>query len=263
MKKVIVIDDESIQRRGLVSTTPWESCGCQVIGEADNVREAVELIRATSPHIVVTDIKMPGMTGLEMIGLLRGGCDCEFIIISGYSEFSYAKQALKLGVAHYLLKPIDDEELLAALKDTVARVEEKEKIRRMEQQLSSGRAAQEDSLFKNFGSGKPVDKYLEKALAFIGENCHQNLTVQEVAEHLHISASYFWKLFQSQMSCTFGDYLTECRIRKAIHYLADEEMKVYDIAAACGYKDTRYFSSVFKKVVGVTPTEYRMGKSGK
>lgn len=260
MRKVIVIDDETIQRRGLVSKTPWKSCGCEVVGEADNVQDALILVRRAKPHIIVTDIKMPGLSGLDLIEMLREEWSGECIIISGYEDFSYAKHALKLGVRHYLLKPVDDNEFVDALRDVATRLDEQEAMRKIELELENRNISPSDSLYRNYGNSKQ-DKYLEKAVVYIAENCDKNLLVQDVADYLHISASYFWKLFSRRMSCTFNDYLTECRIRKAIRFLDDENMKVYEIAAACGYKDTRYFSGIFKKIVGITPTEYRDGKT--
>lgn len=259
MMKVIVIDDELIQRKGLVSITPWEQCGCEIAGEAGNAADALKDIRTIMPDIVITDIKMPGMSGLELIHLLRQEIDCEFIVISGYSEFSYAKQALEMGVRHYLLKPVDDEELLEAIRQTVFRIVEKRSIEKLKMESKSGNF--DDRMFKNFGKGKIKDKYLEKALNYIADHCNRNLTIKEVADTLHISSSYLWKLFANHMKHTFNEYLTLCRVRRAVEYLKDENLKIYEISEACGYKDTRYFSSVFKKIVGITPTDYREGRN--
>lgn len=263
MKKVIVIDDESIQRHGLISSVPWQLCGCEVIGEADNVEDALQLIRTTAPQIIVTDICMPGMTGLEMIHLLQAEIECEFIIISGYSEFAYAKEALSLGVVSYLLKPIGDDELIEALESAVSRIDKRERLRTIEEERSAmdGEKTISQDILENYGCKKTKDVMMQTALEYIRNNCHKNLTVQQVSDYLHISTSYFWKRFSSQMPCTFNDYLTECRIRKAIQLLGDHEMRIYEIAAQCGYKDHRYFSNVFRKLVGVTPTEYRNGSA--
>lgn len=263
MKKVAVIDDEWMQRKGLVTMTPWESLGCHVVGEAQNARDALEMIQRTRPDIVITDIKMPGMSGLEMIELLRNETNCEFIIISGYGEFAYAKQALQFGVRRYLLKPVDDEELLEAIKFAVKCSDERNKLQKLELEKRHGDMCGEkgdgEFLYKNFGNGKSQEQYVEKAFKFIQAHCQENLTIKTVAEALHISSSYLWKLFSANTSQTFNEYLTMCRIRRSINLLEDGTRKVYQIAEQCGYKDTKYFSQVFKKYMGITPTEYRCG----
>lgn len=261
MLKIVVVDDEVIQRRGLVLTTSWEQFGCEVVGEAENAESALNIIRTVKPDIVVTDIKMPKKSGLELIQTLRDTLDCEFIIMSGYSEFSYAKQALEMGVHRYLLKPIDDEELAEAIESTAEYIKQKRNIQklRMESLANSQNSKASISFYENFGDGKPPNAYLEKALLYIMNHCDRNLTVREVAASMHISPSYLWKVFSEQTALTFNEYLTTCRIKKAIHLLRDEHMKIYEIAQSCGYKDTRYFSNVFRKVVGVNPSEYRGG----
>ena len=159
MKRVIVIDDEQIQRQGLVSMTPWEEVDCQVVGEAANAREGMELIRKLQPDIVIVDIRMPGESGLELIEKMQRESHVEYIILSGYGEFSYAQQAIRLGVRNYLLKPVDDDELLEAVRKAAAYVDEGKKRKKMELEHD----VQLD-IFRNFGEGKSKNQYLEKAI---------------------------------------------------------------------------------------------------
>src|SRR5690554_2261051 len=102
MFRIVVIEDEDLLRKGLVITTPWDECECQVVGEATNGLEGLELIKKLKPDIVFTDIKMSGLDGLSMIRKAKEFVnDTEFIILSGYNEFDYARQAIKLGVKEY------------------------------------------------------------------------------------------------------------------------------------------------------------------
>ena len=112
MYRVILVEDEDIIRRGIRSTVPWEQHGCIVAGEARNGEEGRALIERLEPDIVITDINMPVCSGLEMIAQTKCQYDYVTIILTGYSEFEYAKEAIKLGVAQYLSKPINGEELL-------------------------------------------------------------------------------------------------------------------------------------------------------
>jgi YesN/AraC family two-component response regulator len=140
MIKVVVVDDEVLLRKGLISTTPWSSLDCEVVGEASDADEGEEVIKNLQPDIVIMDIKMPGRTGLELIKSLKSEAGCEFIILSGYGEFSYAQKAIDLGVNSYLLKPVGDEELLEAIRKTVALVKEKAFYKKLNwNMISSGR----------------------------------------------------------------------------------------------------------------------------
>lgn len=117
MKKVILVDDEVFVRKGLLALIPWQELGYEVAGEADDGEEAMKLIDELNPDVVITDIRMPVMDGLRMIGTVRdsGGYIPKFIIISGYNDFKYAQQAVRYGVQDFILKPIDEDEMTVAL----------------------------------------------------------------------------------------------------------------------------------------------------
>ena len=116
MLKVVVIEDEELVRRGIVMAVDWASVDCEVVGEASNGEAGLELIARERPDIVVTDIRMPRMDGLEMLRRLREeGCGASVILLTAYSDFTYAQSALKLGAVDYLLKPFHDGELEAAV----------------------------------------------------------------------------------------------------------------------------------------------------
>ncbi|MWC28618.1 response regulator transcription factor [Paenibacillus sp. MMS18-CY102] len=118
MRKVILVDDEIFVRKGLMELIPWEEHGYQVVAEAEDGDEAVALIKQHQPDLVLTDIRMPGMDGLTLIAAIKesGSRSPEFIILSGYNEFSYAQRALRFGVQDFILKPIDEDELVGTLK---------------------------------------------------------------------------------------------------------------------------------------------------
>ena len=117
MYSVVVIDDNRIAVEAIVRSTDWDLCGCQVAGSAYDGVAGLRLIEEVQPDIVVIDIQMPGFNGLEVIGKMREQKkNIQFIIISGYSQFEYARQALRYGVKDYLLKPVMKEEMEAALK---------------------------------------------------------------------------------------------------------------------------------------------------
>ena len=130
MISIVIVEDESYIRKGMVMTTPWEQFGCKVIGEAGDGQEGYELIKKLTPDIIITDVNMPVMDGIEMLRKLEHVSNAECIIISGYSDFSYAQQAIKLGVRDYLLKPIDDDDFYRILNKVISYIEKKTQHRK-------------------------------------------------------------------------------------------------------------------------------------
>lgn len=248
MYKVLVVEDEEMARKGLILTQDWNALDCVVVGEAADGQAGMELARKLHPDIVITDVKMPGVTGVEMIqALRREGSEAEFVIITAHSDFTYAHNALKAGVADFLLKPFADEELEDALRKVIARIE-----KRHEQ-------PQEAEALVRFNIAKGgKSKYVEQAIGCIRTQYdNPGLTVTTVAEQLGISAGHLSRLFKKETDYTFGNYLTQYRIHTAMHMLKDITMKVYHVAEAVGYQDTTYFSTLFKRICGISPSDYQ------
>lgn len=125
MVKVIIVDDEDIIREGISNFIDWESLGLELVGQAANGKEAAELVSAAEPEIIITDVKMPMMTGIELLALAKEKCpDCAVIMISSYDQFEYAQQSLNLGAFAYLLKPIDTDRLIELLKAASSRIKQ-------------------------------------------------------------------------------------------------------------------------------------------
>lgn len=129
MYRVLIVDDEPIICKGLRETIEWDSLGLEISGEAHNGAEALELVRVNRPHILITDIRMPGMDGIQLVKAIRElGLNTRIIILSGFSDYAFLKEAIRLGVDSYLLKPIDNDELISNLADLVSNIE-KEMLR--------------------------------------------------------------------------------------------------------------------------------------
>lgn len=128
MKKVMIVEDEELILQGLRNILDWEALGLEVVHMAHDGIEALEMWEQEPVHIVVTDISMPGMGGLELLRNIRKQEEqVRFIILTGYDEFAYAREAIRLEVENYILKPIDEEELERQLKETVKKLDEMDK----------------------------------------------------------------------------------------------------------------------------------------
>ncbi|ASS70235.1 response regulator transcription factor [Bacillus atrophaeus] len=128
MYKVLLADDERIILDGIAGIIEWDSIGTSLIGKAQNGLDAYEFIMRYKPDIVISDIKMPGMNGLELIEKVSSECpSVQFILLSGFGEFEYAKQAMKYGVKHYLVKPCNEQQIISSLKEIIAEFKQKER----------------------------------------------------------------------------------------------------------------------------------------
>ncbi len=259
MIKVVVVEDESFIRRGMVLATPWEDFGCEVIGEAKDGEEGYELIMKLQPDLVITDVHMPVVDGIEMIKKLEGEVEVEWIIISGYDDFAYAQQAIKLGVKDYLLKPIEDEEFYSTLRNVIQLIVEKQKAETLEEKqrmLEEGKAELVlETTFDQTVDGRR--RYVTQAIACIEDRFRESISISEVADELEISESYLSRLFKTYTGYTFVEYLTDHRIKKAIELMKDRRLKIYEVAEQVGYQDAKYFSILFKKKMGVTPMTFK------
>lgn len=239
MKKVVIVEDEELVRRGIALAVDWQSVDCTVVGEAANGEEGLEIIRREKPDLIVTDIKMPRLDGIEMLRQLRAeGNAAAVILLTAYSDFAYAQSAVKLGAADYLLKPFHDGEL-------------EEAVRRLE--LGGGREAAGVELP---AGGK--SKYVMEVLRYVsGHYAEPDLGISQVAADLGISEGHLSHVFKKETGRTLGSYIADYRIQKAKELLRDCRCKVYEVAEQVGYRDITYFSATFKKAVGMSPSEFQ------
>jgi two-component system response regulator YesN len=244
MLKVLVVEDEEMIRRGIVLTVDWAALDCVVVGEAANGLEALEAVERLRPSLIITDLKMPQMDGLEMLRRLRElGNNVYVIILTAYDSFTYAQSALRLGAVDFLVKPFRDGDLEQAV--TALR-------RRMES--DSGEAA---LALPELRKGDK-SKYVLEAMDFIGRHySDSSISIGLIAQHLGISEGHLSHLFKKETDYTLLNYLTRYRIHKAMGLLKDCRVKVYEVAEQVGYRDITYFSATFKKLVGVSPSEYQ------
>ena len=249
MLKVLVVEDEEMIRKGIVLAVDWAALDCVVVGEASNGAQALEAVERYDPSLIITDLKMPVMDGLEMLRQLRErGNNAFVIILTAYDGFSYAQTALRLGAVDFLLKPFHDGELEQA----VTRLKQ-----RMDRAGQGGEKGPAPLPLPELKKGDK-SKYVLEAMAYIGEHYHEpNIGVAAIAQHLGISEGHLSHTFKKETDYTLLNYLTRYRIHRAMELLRDCRLKVYEVAEQVGYRDIAYFSATFKKLVGMSPSEYQ------
>lgn len=244
MLKVLVVDDEAIVRKGIVLGVDWMAMDCAIVGEASNGVEGLEAAENYNPNLIITDVRMPHMDGIEMMRELRSrGCRAHAIFLTAYSDFEYVRSAVQLGAADYLLKPFRDEELAAAIK----------RVHQKDEELSELSRKDMMPLVKGDKS-----KYVFEALSYIAEHyADSDINITGIANSLGVSEGHLSHVFKKETSYTVVSYLTQYRIHMAMQMLRDCRCKVYEVAEAVGYKDVAYFGSIFKKLTGLSPSEYQ------
>ncbi len=241
MYKIIICDDELIIRNGLKSLIESANSKFEIAGVASNGFEAYQQINDIQPEIVLMDINMPGMTGLEVIKEILPTLPLtKFIIISGYDEFEYAQQAIKLKAYDYLLKPIDKKNLFSVLENACNDYAKEKKVF-AEELTNENPTVQKkaiDCIYKNYNDSE--------------------LSLNTIAKQLHISESYLTRIIKNKTNMSFSDLLTKIRMEKAISLLlSNSNLTVLEISDRIGYKSQHYFSKVFKAYTGMTPTDYK------
>lgn len=246
MYRVLIVEDEEIIRKGLAFMMDWTKVDCVVVGDAADGAEGIEKIHSLQPDIVVTDIRMPVKDGLEMLAEALAETSFYAIVLSGYSDFQYAQQAIRLGVKDYLLKPVDFDELAACIQRIQGELE-----RARLRTASSGEPILEQASLNRYTSRR-VGALLNE----IKEGYPQRLSLQELGIKYQMSPSYLNTQFKKETGYTFNDFLNRYRILMANELLQQQPtLKIYEVADRVGFSDYKYFIKVFKKYVGYPPLE--------
>lgn len=247
MYRAIVVDDEVFMREGMRLMIDYEKCGFTLAGEAADSGQALALIEAKAPHLLITDVMMPGLQGTELAQLVaKWHPDMLIIFISGYRNFAFAKAAIRAQALGYLVKPIDPDavhELLMLAKDTLDR-----RARR-----SGDEPEHTDTLVR-------TSETTRQALTYIEANYARELSVADIAGELHINPAYLGQVVRKNTGQTIHAHITRVRIEKACVLLRNTSMNVSEIAQSVGVTDVGYFSLLFARQMGVRPREYRKNR---
>lgn len=243
MYKIFLADDEIWETIGLKKLIEKSGLPVQVVGEAENGIVALEQIEKKRPDILISDIRMPGLNGLELSQKMKEkNLDVPIILLSGYAEFEYARTALRWGVKEYLLKPVEQE----VLNETLGKmIEGREAMVKLQEEQVLEQETTENGVM------------MKRILREIQQSYTEDITLNNLAEKYSISESRLSTRLKENLGMSFSKYLASQRIQLAKELLTDDRLSVEQIAQMVGYRDYFYFIRVFKKVTGVTPSVYR------
>jgi len=244
----VVAEDEAALRTNLVKKILAADSGLRCLGAASDGEDALVLVKETVPQILVTDIRMPVMDGLELIERsLQLSPDLGVVIVSGFDDFPYAQRAIRLGVSDFLLKPVQSADLSKAL-------------RRLRDQIDAqaGKAGQEFGLEE----GRLLDNLAEYADAmetWLKAHLNQVVHLGELCARFRLKPSYAVKIYKRCKGVTPMRHLIVLRIRQACHLLVNSPtLQIKQIAHLVSFDDPLYFSRVFSQETGHTPSEWRI-----
>ena len=254
MYSVIIVEDENIIRNGIKNSINWKKHNCIVIGEAKNGLDGVELILSLKPNIVITDINMPVVNGLSMIEQTKPNCNYSAIVLTGYSDFNYACEAIRAGVVDYILKPLKNQDMDEAIGRAIT---DYNNICLLKKKNKETRNLKKLSLFEGIDLSNINDELVKGTLDYIYVNFRNKITMTDLSEALYYSDRYINQRFQKITGTTVIEFLNRYRIQQALILLQNTNKTICDIGELIGIGDYKYFNLVFKKYIGCSPREYR------
>jgi len=248
----MIVDDDQVIVNGLVSIIKKsEITKAEIITAFDGI-DALEKLKGEGADLIITDIKMPGMDGLELVKKAKELKYCDrFVILTGYDEFEFARKAIRYQVNDYLLKPVNKTELL-------------EIIHKVEKEINWEDEFEKELELPDIDACKitidlqKCSDNMKKVIEYIVQNYYLDISLDKISDIFDINPNYLCSLFKNELGMTFLQYLHSVRIRKSIEILLHDKKKaVRDVALESGFMSERHFYKVFKKIVGITPGQFR------
>lgn len=261
--KILVVDDEENTRKLIEKCINWDELGVHIVGGASSGQEALDMLESITTDIIITDIRMQFMDGLEFSKkVLERYPHIKIIVLTAYEEFEYAKRGIKIGIDDFLLKPIKRSEL----KESVESLKNKIKTEEMNnEEYIKIKQQSTESLFYfdtiNSSKGvraKKVNKVFVEIVEYIQKNISDSeLSLSSIANKFYLNPSYLCRVFKQEIGYSFIEYLTKIRIEKAIKLLKETDLKNYEVCEKIGVHDPNYFGKCFKKYTGISVSDFK------
>ena len=251
--KVIIVDDETIAAEAMKRRIKWDKYGVEQVFLAGSMKQAIEIMEREPVNLMLCDVEMPGGSGLELYEWVRTySPDTECIFVSCHPEYEYVRKALTMGSMDYVLKPVDYEEMDVILTNAVERI------------LQRGSENNQPSVKVGITSEKKKiysTDAVNEAVGYINLHLSENLSINEIAGVAHLNPQYFMRLFKKETGKPVLEYITDERLSLARHLLQETNMSITEVSLSSGYDNFAYFSKLFKKNEGLSPSDFRKLKS--
>lgn len=256
MYKLLIVDDEPLIRKGISKLIDLEELTVSSIFEASDGISALALVKRENPDLVITDINMPKMDGLEFARKAREiNPNIKIAVLTGYDYFDYAVAALKTGVDDYVLKPVSKEDITNILKKMINKLNKEKsesEVRKTYEKLADLKGSEDEGT-----------DYRREIKTVMDQRFNEpDFSLKVLAKCVALSPGYLSTLFKDIFGITFHDYLTAERLERAKILLLSTGLKNYEVAEQVGFEDPNYFSTAFKKRFGISPSKYRASAGG-
>ncbi|GAA3413323.1 response regulator [Paenibacillus hodogayensis] len=253
MYKLLFVDDEYEIRSGLCRFFPWDEVGFEIAGQAENGKQALEFLQNHTVDVILCDIKMPVMNGIELAEeLYKQKSKIKIIFFSGHREFEYAQKALSFGVKSYVVKSTKFSELVHVF----------EKVKdELDQETYAMEAPDKEPAAED---SEEVQNFYDRVILTIKSHIkghYRDVELDDVARLVHMHPNYVSKLFKKQTGQNFSDYLLAVRMEKAVELLKDVRYRTLDVSALLGYTNVKNFTRRFKSYYGKSPRAFRTNES--
>ncbi len=246
MLKILIADDEIFERKYLTNMFQKHPDKFQLVGIAQNGCEVISLADSLKPDVIIMDINMPCVNGLDASHEIKQKYPETIILLNtAYAEFEFARKAVDYGLDAYLLKPAKEEQILETIQNCLAK---KVKTNQVPSKHATAIASEHKST-----SQRTIDSIKE----YINEHYHENLTLEDLSSQAHFSPSYLSRLFHQITGLTIKTYITLKRLENAEYLLKNSDMTIHEVAFNCGFQNVSHFNRVFKAHTNLSPLEYR------
>jgi two-component system response regulator YesN len=267
--KLLILDDDIQIREGLERGIDWKSAGFEEVRSVGDGVTGLRLAREMAPDIVLSDVRMPGMDGLEFLRAVKGMFPrIKVVLISGYDDFEYLQKAVRYHADAYELKPVKIRSLLSLIGDLKANMGTEEELPRGEGRYGSGHGPGHGSEHGSGHSPRPFPEQsfsgayslrIRRAIDYVNSHLAADLSARNLGVLLGISPNYFSALFKQETGTSFNGFVNRVRLENAAYFLEHTDGRISEIAASTGFRDVVYFSQVFRKTYGCCPSRYRKG----
>ena len=246
MHSVYLVDDDPLIIESLIKTVQWMDNGFEVVGSSVDPEKAVTEIMSFCPEVVVSDLKMPTMSGNQLIKTLRDNCiSCEFILLSAFGTFEDARSFFLMDGFDYLLKPLQQTDAEIVLE-------------RLSRKLAKKACIQPSVSFSPSNNSN-----FDQLVQHVTENFNKKHTLATLSKKFSISPNYICNLYAKHYNSTLTIFLTNLRMAEAAKQIQSTDHPFKEVAVNCGYRDYFYFCKVFKEFYGITPSQYREDRLSK
>ena len=250
MLHALLVDDEMVVVNAMNRRIQWDKYGVDQVFTAGSMEQAQEVFQKERIDFMLSDVEMPQGNGIELFEWVKMHYPAtECIYVTCHPEYDYMREAMRLGSADYILKPIDYEELDEILTKLVERIHKNTQEILIPENIRMDIARQE--------AGEPHNPLIHEAKHFILEHIQDNICIDDIAERVHLNAQYLMRLFKKEMGVSILEYITDERIKLAKEILIQTDYPINYVADSVGYANYSYFTKIFRRAVGVSPKQFR------